>query len=132
MNIVSWKESYTVGNEQIDHEHMVFIDIIGRVHEAVIKGKSIDDLKRILDELEKYASFHFTSEENIMIDNSFPDVVEHKNEHEKLLTALNDKTTEIIRGGEDPTHLVSFLIDWFVHHTTSLDLQLSKHLASVA
>ena len=131
MEIVSWKESYSVGNEQIDHEHMVFIDIIGRVHEAVIKRKSMDDVKRIMDELEKYASFHFISEENIMIDSAFPDVAEHKKEHEKLLNSLNEKIIEIISGDKDSTELVSFLIDWFVIHTTSLDLKLSKHLASV-
>ena len=131
MDIVSWKESYSVGNKQIDHEHMIFIDIIGRVHEAVIKRKSLDDVKRIMDELEKYASFHFISEENIMIDSAFPDVAEHKKEHEKLLNTLDGKLKEIISGEEQPTTLVSFLIDWFVYHTTSMDLKLAKHLASV-
>ena len=131
MDIVSWKESYTVGNEQIDHEHMVFIKIIGRVHEAVIKRKSLDDLKRIMLELEKYAMFHFVSEENIMIDSAFPDIAEHKKEHEKLLNTLDGKFKEIVSGEEDPSTLVSFLLDWFVYHTTSLDLQLARHLASV-
>ncbi len=131
MNIVSWKESYSVGNEQIDQEHMVFIKIIGRVHEAVIQRKSMDDIKRIMCELEKYALFHFVSEENIMIDSAFPDVAEHKKEHEKLLNTLDDKCKEIISGEEQPTTLISFLIDWFVLHTTSQDLELAKHLASV-
>ena len=131
MDIVSWKESYSVGNEQIDHEHMVFIKIIGRVHGAVIQGKSMDDVKRIMCELEKYALFHFVSEENIMIDSAFPDVAGHKKEHEKLLNTLDGKVKEIISGEEPPTTLISFLIDWFVLHTTSQDLELAKHLASV-
>ena len=130
MDIVSWIESYTVGNEQIDHEHMVFIKIIGRIHEAAIQRKSMDDIKRIIYELEKYASFHFVSEENIMIDSAFPDVAEHKKEHEKLLNTLDGKVKKIISGEEDPITLVSFLVDWFVFHTTSLDLELAKHLAS--
>ena len=130
MDIVSWKESYSVGNEQIDHEHMVFIKIIGRIHEAVVKQKPTEDIKRIMRELGAYAIFHFVSEENIMIDNTFPGFVEHKKEHEKLLNTLEGKLRDIITGEEHPRALVSFLLDWFILHTTSLDLELAKHLAS--
>ena len=85
MDIVCWQKSYSVGNEQIDNEHKVFVEIIGRIHDAVLKEKSIDDIKRLMRELETYAVFHFVSEENIMIDSEFPELEEHKKEHEKLL-----------------------------------------------
>jgi hemerythrin len=132
MEIVSWKESYTVGNEQIDHEHMVFIKIIGRIHEAIVKQKPTEDIMRIMRELETYAVFHFVSEENIMIDSEFPDFAEHKKEHEKLLNTLYEKLKDIISAEEHPRALVSFLLDWFVQHTTTRDIELARHLATIS
>jgi len=132
MNLVLWQKSYSVGNEQIDNEHKVFVEIIGRVYEAISKKKSIGDIERLLRELEAYAVFHFLSEENIMIDSAFPELNEHKKEHEKLLNALNIKIKNIISLDEVPDALVYFLVNWFVEHTTSRDLNLAKHLGNNA
>ena len=128
MGIVLWQKAYSVGNEQIDNEHKVFVEIIGRIHDAVLKKKSIDYIKRLLRELEAYAVFHFVSEENIMIDSAFPELEEHKKEHEKLLNALDIKVKKITSFEEVPDTLIFFLINWFVEHTTSRDLELAKHL----
>jgi len=128
MDIVCWQKSYSVGSEQIDNEHKVFVEIIGRIHDAVLKEKSTDDIKRLIRELETYAVFHFVSEENIMIDSEFPGVEEHKKEHKELLKTLDSKIKKITSREEDPNTLVYFLINWFVEHTSSRDLKLAKHL----
>ena len=128
MDIVCWQKSYSVGSEQIDNEHKVFVEIIGRIHDAVLKEKSINDIKRLIRELETYAVFHFVSEENIMIDSEFPGVEEHKKEHKELLKTLDNKIKKIASREEDPNTLVYFLINWFVEHTTNRDLKLAKHL----
>lgn len=132
MDVVTWKKSYTVGNEQIDDEHKVFIKIIGRINEAVVKQKSLEDIKRIMRELRTYAAFHFVSEENIMIDSAFPELGEHKKEHEKLLITLDRKIEEITSLKEHPRTIIFFLIDWFVDHTTTRDIKLAKHLRYIA
>jgi len=128
MNIVCWQNSYSVGNEQIDNEHRVFVEIIGRIHDAVLKEKSTDHIKRLMRELETYAVFHFVSEENIMVDSAFPGLGEHKKEHEKLLKTLDSKIKKIASHEVDPKTLVYFLVEWFVEHTTNRDLKLAKHL----
>ena len=128
MDIVCWQKSYSVGSEQIDNEHKVFVEIIGRIHDAVLKEKSIDDIKRLTRELETYAVFHFVSEENIMIDSKFPELEEHKKEHKKLLETLDNKIKKIISREVNPDTLVYFLVNWFVEHTTNRDLKLAKHL----
>jgi len=128
MNIVCWQSSYSVGNEQIDNEHKVFVEIIGRIYVAIKKEKSTADIKRLLRELETYAVFHFVSEENIMIDSAFPEIEEHKKEHEKLLKTLDSKIKKITSHEGDPSTLVYFLLDWFVEHTTRRDLKLAEHL----
>ena len=128
MGIVSWQKEYSVGNEQIDDEHKVFVKIIGRIHDAAIQKKSIEDIRRILRELETYAVFHFVSEENIMIDSAFPELEEHKKEHKKLLNTLEEKIKKVTSNEEEPRTLVYFLVNWFIEHTTNRDLKLAKHL----
>ena len=128
MDIVCWQKSYSVGSEQIDNEHKVFVEIIGRIHDAVLKEKSIDDIKRLTRELETYAVFHFVSEENIMIDSEFPELEEHKKEHGKLLETLDNKIKKIISREVNPDILVYFSVNWFVEHTTNRDLKLATHL----
>ena len=118
----------TLGSEQIDNEHKVFVEIIGRIHDAVLKEKSINDIKRLIRELETYAVFHFVSEENIMIDSEFPELEEHKKEHEKLIETRDNKIKKIISREVNPDTLVYFLVNWFVEHTTNRDPKLAKHL----
>lgn len=127
MKIVAWDDAYSVKNEEIDCEHMVFVKIIQKIQKS-IAHKEHDRTVRLLDELAKYAAFHFVSEENIMHDIEYADIAAHQSEHKKLLATLQYKLGAIRSGEESEEDIIPFLLDWFVTHTTTSDLKLSKSI----
>lgn len=127
MNI-NWDNKYSVGNEKIDNEHKVFIDLIRACDEAIENGVAIDYIDRILNELMLYAKFHFYSEETLMVISGYGNYESHREEHGRLIAMLEDK---IRRYKYDPStgrDLIEFIFQWFALHTTTVDKELAIHL----
>lgn len=125
---IYWDDKYTVGNEKIDNEHKVFIDLIKTCSEAIETDRDVDYVSRFLEELVLYAKFHFFSEETLMINSAYTEYKTHREEHERLLATLRAKIFEFRDGPESGEELVEFLFRWFVDHTTSVDKRLANHL----
>jgi len=128
MENLNWNKKYSVGVYEIDAEHKIFLKTIKKLDKAFENQLDLDILKRLLTELYKYADFHFTSEENVMLTCNYPDFETHQNQHIELMQNLADTInfTEIERINK--TELIEFLVRWFKEHTTSADLKLGKFL----
>ncbi len=129
MTHIEWDNKYEVGNIEIDSEHKVFVRILQKIISAVEK-KNHKHIERLVNEIYKYADFHFHSEETVMIEIDYPDLSTHKKEHEKLLIELGNRISvsgdgEYIR---PMTELINFLMDWFINHTVSVDKKLANYL----
>jgi hemerythrin len=83
---------------------------------------------RLLSEIEKYAQYHFVSEENIMFLTKYPAMERQQQAHAALLDEyalrmrnyLNDKGTI-----ED---VIRFLEAWFARHTVEEDRKIGNHV----
>lgn len=128
MAIVCWKDEYSLGVEEIDFEHRIFVKTIQKIEQAILENKGNQFINRLIMELLKYASFHFQSEENIMVDISYPAFLEHKTQHEHLLSQLQLVIVKIEIGEQKIQELPNFLLDWFKSHTLTEDLKLTKYL----
>ncbi len=126
---MEWQTKFEVGNHKIDLEHQVFIELVKGLAEAEEQGKSRDQIRRLIAELEKYAEFHFISEENMMIDVEYPEYEDHHEHHATLLREFRRFVISFEMGKNCVLSLVDFLISWFIRHTTNEDLQLSKYIS---
>ena len=75
----------------------------------------------MLDELLKYAKFHFQSEEKLMEQYGYPMIQHQKQEHEVILSELNRQVAAIRSASASSVKLVYFLIQWFIKHTVYSD-----------
>ncbi|HRS19073.1 MAG TPA: hemerythrin domain-containing protein, partial [Bacteroidales bacterium] len=82
MSLIVWNPTFETGIPEIDYEHKVFVSIIQRL-ESALQAKNKTQVINTIEELLKYADFHFTSEENIMIREEYPDYQWHKRIHER-------------------------------------------------
>lgn len=121
---IQWDRKFEIGHERIDHEHRVFLDLIRNASLELDRHSPQEKILRLLQEVRKYAEFHFYSEENIMIDCAYPDYQNHKQEHDMLLSRLNDEFYSYKTGAVELEHVVNFMFEWFALHTTRRDLQL--------
>lgn len=113
---IEWNREYETGVAEIDLQHRYFLSLIGRI-ESELRGT--DDpayRKRLIEELHRYAKFHFVSEENIMYKLGYPELEKHRKHHIDLLDKLSNRSMS-----QDTGSLVAFLITWFRHHTVEED-----------
>lgn len=114
---IQWHKDLDVGHDRIDFEHKVFLALIKNISLAAA-DKPRRQLNRMLCELERYAAFHFFSEENIALENGESDkeVGIHQRIHQYLLDELRRKIQRHEDGTEETDTIVAFLVDWFGLH----------------
>jgi len=123
-----WKKEYEVGDYEIDAEHQIFLKIIFKINKEFEDDFDNEYEVLLLNELYKYADFHFTSEENRMRLFKYPDYESHKKEHKKLLIELSEKISFFNLKFIEKNKLVEFLYYWFINHTSDLDLKFGIYL----
>lgn len=121
-----WQSDFETGNEFVDLQHRYFIDLIDRVG---ANFKNTDDVaykEKLINELRKYADFHFTSEENIATSCNLPGVSSHHQRHLELLEEFNHHAADLNKGSKTPEDFLEFLTDWLIGHTIYEDKKLFK------
>lgn len=119
-----WKPEFDIGIEEIDLQHRYFLRLINRIGDELSTTKPDEPyFDRLLDELFKYAAFHFASEENIMMKYRYPNLDEHRNLHLSLLDQLSWRAAS-----GTSQDLLDFLTDWFLHHTQEADRRIGQFI----
>jgi hemerythrin-like metal-binding protein len=129
MKEIVWDERYAIGVEEIDRQHMEFIKLLRRFNIGIQKGIPVSVQTRILQELVKYADYHFTSEQNIMVFTKYPHLITQQSEHVKLLNSLERRVEGYKRAPAHGEELSDFLYDWFVSHTQVEDRKIADYIA---
>jgi hemerythrin len=129
MVLMEWKDSYSVGVDALDADHMRLIAIINKVDEADRAGKSV---QWALEELRNYAELHFKAEEARMKAASYPDVEEHMREHKAFVEWLVTVERTYNLTPEAHFHIAEtvneYLRDWLTHHILLIDMQYKGRL----
>jgi len=131
MKEIVWDESYEIGVEEIDRQHMDFVKLLRRFN---IGGHAPNNLPlqlRILQEMLKYAKYHFCSEENIMFFTKYPALAIQEKEHAELLRSLLRSIDKYRLGRLNGEALSEFLYDWFINHTQTEDRKIAAHIAQL-
>lgn len=124
INFIPWESKYDTGVDRIDFEHKIFLELINSFIFAIENEVNKTELTRLIIEIEKYAEFHFISEENLMHRINYPEIKEHRIEHFELLERFN-----IAKNSKcDFTEFYMFLKDWFVNHTIEEDSKIKDFL----
>ena len=117
-----------VGNSDIDKEHELFAVVVNRIVCSIKNNDSPDYLESLVNELIKYAEFHFLSEQNMMRRLDYPAFLQHKNEHENLLAGLRNRIFSLDYEYIDFSGLIDYMIGWFKKHISNTDKKLVEFL----
>jgi hemerythrin len=124
-----WNESYAVGIPGIDAQHQKLFLIARELHAAMAAGQGRDSLARILDRLVDYTAVHFATEERLLRLNDYPNVAEHKAEHDALSGRVV-KFQEEFRAGRVAitVQLLQFIKNWLVRHICGSDTRYAPYI----
>ena len=120
---MEWKPEYSVGDADLDRDHMSIFNAVDQVRKAQKNGFVDDYIGILLNQLLEYVDDHFAKKEEYMADISYPELPTHRDKHEKMKAALICLRNDFIDGEKSNIdELVVFLTDWWEMHILGADL----------
>lgn len=121
-----WDDSISVGVEEIDRQHQQYFRIGRDLEQLILTNCGGADDQQILDtlcEIRDYMTYHFYTEEKILLENNSIYLGEHKAQHEEFMKVINAVDCEELL--KNPTaelkKLRTFLQQWFFTHILQED-----------
>lgn len=124
--MITWKDDYLLGIEQIDKQHKQLFKIATDIHELIRNELIIDKYDRILkllEELKDYTIFHFNSEEEYMLSIGYKKLLSHKVEHNDFVEKINNVDLEKIDMDHEQylLEILEFVLNWIADHILKTD-----------
>lgn len=131
---MNWDSSMAIGHPSIDADHKALLDQINVLvdtafgddsHGSCVKART----EQLLADLRVAMAELVQSEESLMLQYDFPNVVEHRREHVELLKQFDHFVREFsASAGASLAHAVRFLREWFDYHEENWDRPLGDWL----
>ncbi|HQA52449.1 MAG TPA: bacteriohemerythrin [Spirochaetota bacterium] len=130
MAYIEWEDSFSVGVEIFDNEHKKLIEIINRLHLALLMKETDAVMGKTLKDLIDYTITHFAHEEENMANQTYPEFFKHKKEHDELIKNVQDYKTQIESGKTTISlSIMNFLKDWLMGHILGTDMKYKDFFA---
>lgn len=131
MQLLQWKDDYSVGIEAVDYEHKELIALINRLYAELDSAEARATVPAFFGDLLKAIGSHFALEEKFMRDHSYGQLDRHKADHERLLDELRDIMEAFDHSAEiDCVELADRLGVWFSRHFRTHDAELHQTLGT--
>ena len=126
-----WKDAYSVNIGIVDSQHKVLVDLINELHQAMMSRSGKEQMGKILANLVSYTESHFKAEEGILLANQYPDLANHKIEHERFVKTIKEYQTKFQKNELGLTiEVMDFLKKWLVEHIMGVDKKYVPHLSA--
>ena len=128
MAYIAWSEIFSVGVPELDASHRQLIAIINEFHDAQERGAGVEKLFQVLNALVAYAEQHFADEERRLEEIHYPELLNHRRAHERLLREIFELHGRYERAQADATEdVMSFLKAWLLDHILGFDKKYEPH-----
>lgn len=130
MALFAWDDKLKTNHPVIDTDHRKLVDLVNQLAEAMQTGKGKEISGKVLNELIKYTTSHFATEERLMSAHNYVKAPEHKAEHAKLVKEVLDFKAKFEAGSITlNSSLLNFLRDWLINHIMHSDKALAAGIA---
>jgi hemerythrin-like metal-binding protein len=117
-----WSKAYSVGVAVLDEQHQVLVAALHDLDEALRRGAGLAVIDEILKRLVDYASLHFATEENFMVQYRYPAFHIHRHHHQKFRVALAGFLSDHQAGKSGvPVKVLLFVQQWLKQHVLKQD-----------
>jgi hemerythrin len=122
--LVEWDERYSVGIPWIDDQHKELIRLTNDLYKGCLTGEDaarINFMATIKGTVD-YVKHHFGMEEKLLQDIGYPQLAEHKREHEEFVKHILNEVRSFADGKKFvPNVFVRYLRDWILSHIAVSD-----------
>lgn len=126
-----WKESFSVGIDEIDDQHRFFLELLNNCYAKVAENSEKVVDRALVQELKEYVEVHFAYEEKVLQYVGYEKLEQHRVQHDyfrSLVAELDATCQEGNLSGVKLTSTLSILRDWFLHHVLEEDMRYVRYL----
>ena len=121
---IIWDQTFSVGVERIDEQHKKLIGMINTMIEAQDADDGGEVVSTVLNNMQQYATEHFSMEEECMINCGYADYDQHKAEHTGFKRRIAMLCVEAMKHRKAVgTEMLEFLTPWWTRHILECDMQ---------
>jgi len=129
MAFFQWKDSFNIGNAEIDRQHKSFLEMLNEHYDSRSGGTKDVISDRLIARIREYASTHFRFEEQLMIEAGYPETEQQKKQHRYFESLVADLESNHQKGQtDDMKRVLSVLTDWLLHHILEEDRKIIPHI----
>jgi hemerythrin len=122
-----WDNSLSVGNNSMDDQHKELFRILNSLDEAIGHTEVELDVNSVIEDLEKYVTVHFKSEEALMSKASYSRLDIHVQKHDYFIEKIAMLKRDIEHGRPvSALDLLCFLAKWLRDHIMTEDKQYEE------
>ena len=133
MSHITWDDTFSVGVDEIDAQHKIWIDTINDLHDAIYNSSSdklADATNKSVKAMWEYTRFHFQAEETYMTSINYPDLPGHQAIHDmfslEVMKIYND-----VKDGKQvlSTSVMKMLSNWLQEHILQEDKKIGLYIS---
>lgn len=117
---MKWDSSFAIGIETIDKQHKKIFEYLLAIENSLAKRDPWHILRFFVAQMAEYMKFHLAVEEALLEIIGYPDRVEHRESHVRLMAHI-EKLEGQLQDKASVENLVAFFEDWFIGHVLTSD-----------
>ncbi len=126
---IEWNKNLEIGDPVVDSEHRYLIQLINNFYELFEKQGFKGNFANVFTHLARYVRTHFENEESLMVAIAYPDLENHRKQHEELIEQSMELSEQYLDGSETiRKETLIFLKDWALHHISETDMKIRAFL----
>ena len=110
-NRIEWRSELESGNKEIDADHQLLIYYTNDLHDSIVNRVPIDTIKQLVLRMSTHIHAHFSKEEAILYRTGYPDYLEHRSIHQRILQEYEIISGKALNGEISLGALMSFLVE---------------------
>lgn len=129
MQKIEWKDSFSVGNDRMDQQHIKLIDMINSMIE---NSDNVNLVENTVQGMIDYACYHFIDEETHLEDNDYPQLNNQKTQHEYFIDNARQLYTQFATDCDniEMDKILGFLSTWWTNHILDEDMKYKEYFES--
>lgn len=132
MSPINWNSSNNVGHKLVDEQHQEWVKMFNQLEEHMLAKHPNNPQEwrlNLLRRLLQFMSEHFKTEELLMEQYDYPDIVKHCRMHKDCENLIYEKYRAVMAGEIVlNSELMMIVRDWFIQHTSNEDKKTFKHI----
>lgn len=122
-----WKDSYRIGVDRIDEQHIELFRMTEELVTAVKNGATVETYQKILEFLKDYVIYHFRDEEAYQASIGYSGLEAHQKEHRQFTQTVQNYEKRLTESGFDVKiikDLAGTVTAWLIYHVVDTDQKI--------